>query len=850
MGFPPKIKVQALVASARHCCACHKAARRKIEVHHIVPYAISKDNSFENAIPLCYDCHDQASHYNNNEPKGNKYSPQELRKHRDNWYKIVSAGKVKYFDVEEYNKRHLPVFQEMNKVVERGYSYLLSNDLISFNQSEEKEIDRVFNNLILNRFSLIKGNPAIGKTVFAIKIAERFRDVNYTVLYHSFKYHRFSSNDIINSLNNMRDENILFIIDDSHLDLETASKIKYYFVDNYSPCSFLFLSRNISDHLDFTSMFNNSFFDEFEENNANLEVIKFSKKIENIIKKYQRYYSKKYSRPFYVGSNAKIVRHVGDNLIALKAYLDLWEYEETLSKIGKEKMLREFYKKQYHKLDDATIKCLNIYLSLYSHEIPFEVIPEYEKETLVLERNGIIFRYNHTLYFEHSKTTNLYLESYYKFSVKRVDKEFDTLPSFIDSNLKEYLKLFEDNQYPDNTHHIITYFLSRGKAHKDLLSNKGIENIILKYYSRCTVSETLVFLNRISIYAPKLFTQYFNELILSSGVSKKYLSNDMFAFFYASFRRNLKPSGNDSYIINLFNYEEIRDFFKNANLTGFKQGVAFLYNIGEKSLALNLLRDCDDSLILGKIYNSNISEISHFFNYIHKKNELRGLNLLKTLINSSEFYLKLNEMIISSVNLSELLEAIDRFKNDLLWVFSKKYHLDSFKMAEGINERNIKFFLNSFHLYYKLYPISSFKILMQIRPEVYISWSKKIIKFSNKSYKHIVVLLIGAHYKQIEEATSVLVHDMIENMTRVRSCLDFNQYSRVLFIMSNYFDMRGFVNELDKQNQSVLKQKIGNLKEFSGVQESILLLDKILPGQKQIFNDWLKQNRASYVELE
>lgn len=45
--------------------------------------------TYENCVPLCFDCHAEAGHYNSNHPKGTKYSPTELRAHRDLWYRAV-----------------------------------------------------------------------------------------------------------------------------------------------------------------------------------------------------------------------------------------------------------------------------------------------------------------------------------------------------------------------------------------------------------------------------------------------------------------------------------------------------------------------------------------------------------------------------------------------------------------------------------------------------------------------------------------------------------------------------------------------------------------------------------------
>lgn len=94
MGFSPEIREAALVASARHCCVCRRYAGVKIEVHHVLPRAKGGDDSFENAIPLCFDCHADAGHYNPDHPRGTRFSPTELRRHRDEWFALVRSGAV------------------------------------------------------------------------------------------------------------------------------------------------------------------------------------------------------------------------------------------------------------------------------------------------------------------------------------------------------------------------------------------------------------------------------------------------------------------------------------------------------------------------------------------------------------------------------------------------------------------------------------------------------------------------------------------------------------------------------------------------------------------------------------
>jgi hypothetical protein len=63
-----------------------------MEVHHIIQEADGGPNGFENAIPLCFECHAWAGHYNDRHPKGYKFTPTHLRKSRDEWYAAVANG--------------------------------------------------------------------------------------------------------------------------------------------------------------------------------------------------------------------------------------------------------------------------------------------------------------------------------------------------------------------------------------------------------------------------------------------------------------------------------------------------------------------------------------------------------------------------------------------------------------------------------------------------------------------------------------------------------------------------------------------------------------------------------------
>lgn len=101
MSFSEKVKTKALVACGRCCCICHKQCGVRIECHHIIPEAKDGANTIENCIPLCFDCHAEVEHYNSQHPKGNMFSPEELRGHRDKWFEQCAHEEASGIDPQD-----------------------------------------------------------------------------------------------------------------------------------------------------------------------------------------------------------------------------------------------------------------------------------------------------------------------------------------------------------------------------------------------------------------------------------------------------------------------------------------------------------------------------------------------------------------------------------------------------------------------------------------------------------------------------------------------------------------------------------------------------------------------------
>ncbi|HUG70912.1 MAG TPA: HNH endonuclease signature motif containing protein [Pirellulaceae bacterium] len=94
MAWPRKVKENLLVRCGRHCCICNKFCAAKIEIHHIIPESEGGATAEDNGIPVCFDCHADIKHYNDKHPRGTKFSPGELRRHRERLFNLVKTGRM------------------------------------------------------------------------------------------------------------------------------------------------------------------------------------------------------------------------------------------------------------------------------------------------------------------------------------------------------------------------------------------------------------------------------------------------------------------------------------------------------------------------------------------------------------------------------------------------------------------------------------------------------------------------------------------------------------------------------------------------------------------------------------
>ncbi len=163
--WPKEVQEKALIACGRKCCICHRFCGVKMELHHIWQEADGGLSDFDNCIPLCFDCHADVGHYNPRHPKGKKYTPGELKGHRDQWYALTSQLRLNEFEQNNSTPEQPVEVYEGQEVSLRGYVWRESfpgrPNYESFD-TDEKETYWMF---ILKRpISLLVCSPEHGDT--------------------------------------------------------------------------------------------------------------------------------------------------------------------------------------------------------------------------------------------------------------------------------------------------------------------------------------------------------------------------------------------------------------------------------------------------------------------------------------------------------------------------------------------------------------------------------------------------------------------------------------------------------------------------------------------------------------
>lgn len=89
MSIPQPIVDEFMAKCGRRCCICRRFEPLHLQVHHIVERADGGTDDLDNLIVICLTCH---SDVHSDTKLTRRFTPEELRQHRDALFELVEAA--------------------------------------------------------------------------------------------------------------------------------------------------------------------------------------------------------------------------------------------------------------------------------------------------------------------------------------------------------------------------------------------------------------------------------------------------------------------------------------------------------------------------------------------------------------------------------------------------------------------------------------------------------------------------------------------------------------------------------------------------------------------------------------
>lgn len=177
MPFSEELKLKIKEMSNFTCCWCQDI-KNKVEIHHIIPQSQGGDDSFENAAPLCSNCHTM---YGNN-----KDLRKEIKQRKDYWLNIC----LKRNGIDIDNKHiNVTIFfkSKIYSIQSNGFNgsewdFFIRSTLASAFLSNNEDINRKdfeigdFKIVDINRKKWLKKTDIIDSILFPGDIALIYKD--------------------------------------------------------------------------------------------------------------------------------------------------------------------------------------------------------------------------------------------------------------------------------------------------------------------------------------------------------------------------------------------------------------------------------------------------------------------------------------------------------------------------------------------------------------------------------------------------------------------------------------------------------------------------------------------------
>ncbi|OFX35257.1 MAG: hypothetical protein A2X08_07405 [Bacteroidetes bacterium GWA2_32_17] len=480
---------------------------------------------------------------------------------------ILKSAKAKFkFNADKFV---LPSFE----LLEADYYFFLPEEIEQINNCVERiKTDS-------ENYFLLTGYPSTGKTISTLKLYQQLSKIGYEVFFlnisQKLSFDRFKSD-----LNKLSDkENIVFIIEDIHLNLTFGAEI-LTLEEEFPTFKFIITSRFLSSDVRRDIQNNIDIFKQLEGSNLKLESFNtpqyIYKKSIGIISNCKSYLeSQGIQRE--IGDIKKALENSQSNLYKLSWMLQYWSYKDVpLSEITEKTIEDYIYEIYLDGLSHTELNKIQQFASLYAYEIEFLAD---RNQIEASKKKGLLFKNENNFHsFMHSMFARLLLDSIFRANVSLNAKFRNDRNAFYLKNIEDYLNeiVGDSDGFVDN---IYSFLYNIGISDNINLFNKVLSSeIISKQFFRFVYDSVLMdsdqlvnLIQLIRIFAKRNFEDYCNRLYFSNRnlieILKRGTKNASAISYIETHKNNFKDLKNKS-VLAPFKPDELKDVFRKAS---FKQ---------------------------------------------------------------------------------------------------------------------------------------------------------------------------------------------------------------------------------------------------------------------------------------
>lgn len=689
---------------------------------------------------------------------------------------ILKSAKSKFRVNAE--KFVLPSFE----LLEADYYFFFPEEIEQINNC----VERITNDT--ENYFLLTGYPSTGKTISTLKIHQQLTKNGFEVFYldisQNLSFDKFKSD-----LNKLSDkENIVFIIEDIHLNLTFGAEI-LTLEEEFPTFKFIITSRFLSADVRRDTQNKIDIFKQLEASNLKIESFNtphhiYTKSV-GIISNCKSYLESQGIKR-EIGDIKKAIENAKGNLYKLAWMLQYWSYKNVLLSEITEKTIEDYiYDIYLDGLSEAEINKIQQFASLYAYEIEFLAD---RNQIEASKKRGLLFKNENNFHsFMHSMFARLLLDSIFRANASLNVRFRNDRNAFYLKSIEDYLNeiIGDSDSFVDN---IYSFLYNIGISDNINLFNKVLSSEIIRkqffrfvYDSDLMDSDQLVnLIQLIRIFAKRSFEDYCNSLYFSNrnliDILKRGTKNASAISYIETHKNSFKDLKNKS-VLAPFELDELKDVFSKASLNSLTLTIRLLPNNQLRAKAINVLsveewKQKFNSDIHFGIYGNSLAELKkvnpELATTILKAVDVKKVSakihhqkfdyITKTLSELKQIDFETTSEILSSVDIKVLKRKSKQASIEQIGIgLSRLFDIDQSISKEIFKELDIDFLSNLF----EDKPLTAFGHILKEFKKVGVSKAQNLIRHTLKK-EFVINKLNSAKITTVDLFTFYLLFSQLD----------------------------------------------------------------------------------------